>query len=427
MSWKTHVLPSGEECVRMPGFQLKVVRGPDKGTVYSAEAVEVSVGAVEGNHLRLSDPSVSRNHFSVEALPDGFRLRDLGSTNGTFANGVRVFDGVVEANVEIVAGQSAIRVLAKGDAVELALHAGDRFGNLIGRSLVMRQVFSRLARAAKSDGTILIVGETGTGKDLAAEAVHLASSRASAPFVVVDCSAIPANLMESELFGHERGAFTGAVQKRVGAFESAHGGTLFLDEVGELPLELQPKLLRVLEKRVVKPVGGSTAKAVDIRVIAATNRDLRREVNRGKFREDLFFRLSVIPVRLPPLRERQDDLTLLAETFLREVAPGTKMPPDLRQRLASHDWPGNVRELKNAVEQVAALGEIVNESTGPSPARPGEMMPFKEAKRRVIAEFEKPYLEKLLQASSGNISQAARTAGLDRVHLMKLLRQHGLR
>jgi transcriptional regulator with GAF, ATPase, and Fis domain len=424
--WKTQVLGS-EETLRIPGFQLKVVRGPDKGTTFAATAAEVNVGSAERNELRLSDPAVSRSHFSIEARPDGFRLRDLGSTNGTFVGGVRIADAVVPSGVEIEVGESRLRLIEKGDEVELVLHKGDRFGSLIGRSTIMRQLFARLDRAARSEGTILILGETGTGKDLAAEAIHLASPRSAGPFVVVDCGAIPATLMESELFGHERGAFTGAVGRRMGAFESANGGTLFLDEIGELPLELQPKLLRVLEKKTVKPVGSEAQKPVDIRVIAATHRDLRREVNRGTFREDLFFRLSVIPVRMPPLRERESDALLLAEAFFRERTPeGTPLPVELKQRIAQYEWPGNVSELRNAVEQVAALGEFAAETSSEAPSD-GAITPFKEAKKLVIEHFEKPYLEKLLQHTSNNVIAAARVAGLDRVHLLKLLRQYGLR
>jgi transcriptional regulator with GAF, ATPase, and Fis domain len=421
-AWKTQVLGSGE-CLRIPGYQLKVVRGPDKGTVFAPDTPEISVGSAERNDLRLTDPAVSRSHFSVEARPDGFRLRDLGSTNGTYVSGVRIADAIVPSGVEIEVGESRLRLVEKGDDVEVKLHPGEQFGGLIGRSTVMRQLFARLERAAHADGTILILGETGTGKDLAAEAVHLASPRAAGPFVVIDCGAIPASLMESELFGHEKGAFTGAVQKRAGAFESADGGTLFLDEIGELPLDLQPKLLRALEKRAVKPLGSEAPRSVDIRVIAATNRDLRREVNRGTFREDLFFRLSVIPIRMPPLRERSGDALVLAEAFFAALQPGAALPSSLRQRVTQHDWPGNVRELRNAVEQVAALGEITVDTED----APAAIPPFKEAKRQVIEAFEKPYLEKLLAASNGNVSAAARTAGLDRVHLLKLLRQHGLR
>jgi transcriptional regulator with GAF, ATPase, and Fis domain len=424
--WTTHVIGSGAEILRVPGFQVKVTRGPDKGLILVASSTEVSVGTQEGCDLKLTDTTVSRNHLAIEVRPNGFRLRDLGSTNGTFVSSVRIADGVVPIDTEIVVGESALRLSPRREAMELSLHPGDRFGALIGRSMPMRQFFARLERAASSDGTVLLHGETGTGKDLAAEAIHLASRRASAPFVVVDCASIPSALMESELFGHQRGAFTGAVSARVGAFESADRGTLFLDEIGELPLDLQPKLLRVLEKRTVKPVGGDRSRTVDIRVIAATHRDLRREVNRGTFREDLFFRLSVIPIDVPPLRERGSDRLLLAEAFLRDLAPvGTAMPEMLRERLERHHWPGNVRELRNAVEQVAALGELVSApSTASSEAA---LLPFKEAKRRVIEQFERPYLERLLREADGNASAAARTAGLDRVHLLKLLRQHGLR
>jgi DNA-binding NtrC family response regulator len=247
--------------------------------------------------------------------------------------------------------------------------------------------------------------------------------------VVVDCSAIPESLMESELFGHERGAFTGAVERRTGAFEAAHHGTVFLDEIGELPTAMQPKLLRVLERRTVKRVGANEARAVDVRVVAATNRDLRAEVNRGAFREDLFFRLSVLSVRLPPLRERGEDVALLAQHFFSELAGERALPEDLRARLLGHAWPGNVRELRNAVERALALGEpfAAEPPRAEPPLAVDVSVPFKEAKRRLIERFERPYLEQLLAEAGGNVSAAARKAGLDRVHLLKLLQQYGLR
>jgi DNA-binding NtrC family response regulator len=351
--------------------------------------------------------------------------------------GVRVYEAVVQPGTDIELGETRLRVAALADPLDVPLYKGDRFGPLLGASVAMRQVFALLDRAAQTQATVLLLGETGTGKDLAAEAIHQASPRAQGPFVVVDCGAIPEALIESELFGHERGAFTGAVEKRTGAFEAAHGGTVFLDEVGELPLALQPKLLRVLERRVIKPIGSNSGKEVDVRVVAATNRDLRAEVNRGAFREDLFFRLSVISVRMPPLRERREDIEVLAQSFLRVVAPAqSELPAGLRQRLAAHHWPGNVRELRNAVERAVAMGEhwTLGDHPTPGPAAAGAelpeadpRLPFKEAKQRLVERFERPYLEKLLATTNGNVSAAARQAGLDRVHLLKLLRRHGLR
>jgi len=435
-SWTTHILATGEERLRVPGFRLTVTRGADKGAELRAVRAEVSVGTLETNDLRLCDPTVSRNHLQLEARPEGFRLRDLGSTNGTFVAGVRVIEGFIEPGVEIELGETTLRLHALGDPLDVPLYRGDRFGPLLGGSVAMRQVFALLDRAAQTATTVLLLGETGTGKDLAAEALHQASPRASGPFVVVDCGAIPEALIESELLGHERGAFTGAVERRTGAFEAAHHGTLFLDEVGELPRALQPKLLRVLERRIVKPIGSNAAREVDVRVVAATNRDLRAEVNRGSFREDLFFRLSVITVRMPPLRERREDITLLAQAFLRAVAPqATELPAALVERLGAYGWPGNVRELRNAVERAVAMGErwafgdapAGTASAGGTLPEADPALPFKQAKQRLIERFERPYLEQLLAQSGGNVSAAARQAGLDRVHLLKLLRRHGLR
>jgi transcriptional regulator with GAF, ATPase, and Fis domain len=430
--WTTTSLATGEERLRIPGFRVTVVRGPEKGQEHRATSTEIIVGTQAACDLRLTDPTVSRSHFSIEARPEGFRLRDLGSTNGTEVSGLRVVEAFIRPGVEIEAGQTRLRFQAIDAPLEIPLHPGDRFGPLLGRSTAMRQVFAFLERAARTESTLLILGETGTGKDLAAEAIHQGSKRAAQPFVVLDCSALPEALIESELFGHEKGAFTGATERRIGVFESAHRGTLFLDEIGELPLELQPKLLRVLERGTVRPVGSNTTRQVDVRVIAATNRDLRAEVNRGNFREDLFFRLSVITVRMPPLRDRPEDVPLLAETFLSQVAPGAVLPAGFKDQLATHRWPGNVRELRNAVERAATLGQAWAFSDA-HPAPAGEdlavdpTVPFKQAKQRLVERFERPYLEQLLKMTGGNVSAAARQAQIDRVHLIKLLRRYSLK
>jgi DNA-binding NtrC family response regulator len=432
-AWTTHILAPGDERLRVPSFRVAVTRGRDKGKEATAARSDLVVGTQPACDLTLTDPTVSRSHLSIEARPDGFRLRDLGSTNGTWVSGVRIVEAFVEPGADIELGETRLRFTTQSSPLELPLYQGDAFGPMLGRSTVMRQVFALLARAAQTDATVLLLGETGTGKDLAAEALHQASPRASGPFVVVDCSAIPEALIESELFGHERGAFTGATDKRIGAFEAADRGTVFLDEIGELPLELQPKLLRVLERKTVKPVGANATREIDVRVVAATNRDLRAEVNRGAFREDLFFRLSVITAQLPPLRERGEDVAALAERFWREAGAAGALPSELRQRLAAHRWDGNVRELRNAVERAHALGAsyALGEAPAPGDSPPAlhvdVSIPFKEAKRQLVERFERPYLSQLLAANQGNVSAAARQAGLDRVHLIKLLRQHGLK
>jgi DNA-binding NtrC family response regulator len=314
-----------------------------------------------------------------------------------------------------------------GGAAEIGLYPEGRFGRLIGDSAAMRAVFSRLARIAGRDATLLLEGESGTGKELAAEAVHEASARSGGPFVVVDCGSIPRALLEAELFGHERGAYTGANRARLGAFVHADGGTIFLDEVGELDIELQPRLLGVLERREVKPIGSSQPIPVNVRIIAATNRDLRREVNRGVFREDLYYRLAVACVRLPALRERSDDIPALVRSFLEQQ--GVTAPPEeaILQRLIRRSWPGNVRELRNAVEQIVAFG-IEEVSLDEAPEQPAPIdVPFKIAKARLVEGFERNYLVSVLAQYKGNITASANAAELDRVHFLRLLDRYGLR
>ena len=319
-----------------------------------------------------------------------------------------------------------------------AMIRDDRFGQLIGQSPAMRRVIGQLERVAASDATVLLLGETGTGKEVAAESLHRESPRARGPFVVVDCGAIPAHLLESELFGHERGAFTGAVRTREGAFQAASGGTIFLDEIGELPRDLQPKLLRALSRRAVKPVGTEAYVDVDVRVIAATNRELRREVNADRFRSDLYYRLAIVEVQLPPLRERLGDLPLLVEAMLREsrASPADTsrlLSAAFLDRLARQSWPGNIRELRNVLDRALAMGpwepdaEIASAPAvlGGAPAV-DLSRPFKQARDEWTAQFERAYLAALLEHHAGSIRPAARAAGIDRVHLYRLLARHGL-
>src|SRR5262249_37514204 len=288
-------------------YRLTVTGGAHKGESIEGAGAIVRVGSKAGNTLQLPIETVSRYHFEIEPTPLGFLLRDLGSTNGTFVDNYRVRELYLPRRAQLQAGGVTLAFEALGEAVPIELSREDRFGDVLGRSPAMRELFSLLERVAAKDLTILLEGESGTGKERLAEAIHLKSPRATKRFVVFDCASVPATLMESELLGHERGAFTGASGRRIGRFEEADGGTLFLDEIGELPLELQPKLLRALERREIRRVGGSGVIPVDVRVVAATNRDLGREVNRGAFREDLYYRLAVVRLRVPPLRERRDD------------------------------------------------------------------------------------------------------------------------
>jgi len=397
--------------------------------------------------LVLSDPTVSRRHLRIARQADGsWRIVDLGSTNGTKVRGARIREAELQAGAVFEAGQVEIAFVPQREEVEVEAWPEDRFGALIGRSRPMRIMFGLLARIAETDATVLLEGETGTGKGQVARAIHEASKRADRGFVVVDCGSMQRNLIESELFGHEKGAFSGAYQQRRGAFEHADRGTVFIDELGELDLELQPRLLRVLDAREVRRVGAQQSTPVDIRVIAASRRDLQREVERGVFREDLFFRLSVVTVRIPPLRDRPEDIPLLAEHFLQEAARQRNVrAPTLDSRtldrLTSHDWPGNVRELKNTVERALYLsavrpGDTLEVDGIESGARPRSgagrssafdpSASFQEEKERWLEERERRYVSWLLENHGGNVSGAARAARMDRKYLHKLAKKYEL-
>jgi len=408
-------------------FRLLVERGADAGSDLISSEDRALIGRSPQADLVINDPFVSRIHCEVATEEGLYILRDLGSINGTRVAGIRIREVQLPQNERISIGGSELSFSVLGGAEEIGLHPEGRFGRLIGDSAAMRVVFSRLARIAGRDATLLLEGESGTGKELAAEAVHEASSRSAGPFVVVDCGSIPRALLEAELFGHERGAYTGANRARPGAFVHADGGTIFLDEVGELDIELQPRLLGVLERREVKPIGGSQPIPVNVRIIAATNRDLRREVNRGAFREDLYYRLAVASVRLPALRERTDDIPALVRYFLDQQGHRGLPEDGMLQRLMRRPWPGNVRELRNAVEQIVAFG-IEEVSLDEAPERPAPIdAPFKVAKARLVEGFERDYLVSVLAQHKGNITAAANAAELDRVHFLRLLDRYGLR
>ncbi len=465
-TWVTYV--DGQATgVRVRRCRVEVVAGPDAGLKRDIEAPVIRIGARRGNDVQLTDSQVSGIHCEIRLDERGYRLRDLDSTNGTFVTGLRINDVYVPPGVVLSMGTTRLRFQPLGESVEVALSPRQSFAGLIGRSVQMREMFARLEKLAQSDATVLISGETGVGKELVAESLHEFSPRSSGPFVVLDCGSIPQNLIESELFGHERGSFTGAVSSYAGAFERAHRGTMFLDEIGELPLAMQPKLLRALERKEVRRIGGSRTIQVDIRVVAATNRDLGVEVNRGRFREDLYYRLAVARVHVPPLRERREDIEPLIEHFL-SITPnanGARLSPETVELMKKHDWPGNVRELRNVIERALLLSEppmgavtdgglrapspvaengpdAANVQASGDPAayaavvtpRGREMFeiaidtrsPFKEAKQALVTEFERRYIRRLLAEHGGNISAAARVAGIDRMSIHKMLHRLGI-
>jgi two-component system, NtrC family, response regulator GlrR len=403
-------------------FQLQVVRGPDSPQRIVSTGSELTIGSDPGHHLRLTDPCVSRQHCVLRVSDEGVVCTDLGSTNGTLIAGRRISSAIVMPGDTITVGETTIAFDLLAETLSEPLSVSDRFGRVLGRSTAMRRLFALAERVAASDASILLDGETGTGKSALAEAIHEHSPRKAGPFTVVDCGALPGTLLESELFGHERGAFTGAIESRLGLFEAANGGTILLDEVGELPLDLQPKLLRVLERRVIRRVGATRERPIDVRVIAATHRDLRREVNLRTFRSDLWYRLNTVRLTMPPLRERRDDIAMLVWAIYQELAgnPSAMPPATMVSQLMRGTWPGNVRELRTAVER-ALLGAPVSDAAhDPAPAS------YRDAKTRATTDWERRYLADLLAAHDGNVSRAARSARMNRSHLSELIHRHGL-
>jgi transcriptional regulator with GAF, ATPase, and Fis domain len=395
------------------------------------------IGTHASNDLVMVDPAVSRFHCRLVREDGGWRVRDTGSLNGTKIDGVRIRDADLPTEGALMLGDSIVRVRA-GEAQQEVVPMVPSFGAIAGTSVAMRKLFALLEKVAQSDINVLIEGESGTGKELVATEIVQRGARVDKPFVIVDCGAISPNLVESELFGHVRGAFTGAERERVGAFEAADSGTVFLDEIGELPLELQPKLLRALEAREIRRVGETRARKVNVRVVSATNRDLEREVNKGRFREDLYFRLAVLQVRVPPLRERIEDLPILIRVFLQALGVPEQerlFGPTVLAEMSKHDWPGNVRELRNYVERSVVLQSAVPaaQTRRSAPSSPQLTLgadiriPFKIAKDSAVDAFERSYLSALLEACGGNMSKAARTAGMDRMYLHRLVQKHGLR
>jgi transcriptional regulator with GAF, ATPase, and Fis domain len=421
------------------GLMAVVLSGAHKGLTKTLGG-RMTIGKAPDNDLVLSDDTVSRHHCELLRAPDGIHIRDLESTNGTRIDGTRVREAVVQPGSVLKVGEVEITFRPTGTKVEVMPSDKQQFGQALGGSLSMRTIFGVLERIAPTDATVLLEGETGTGKDVLARSIWSASQRASKPFIVVDCGAVSYSLIESELFGHERGAFTGAVAQRQGAFELADGGTVFLDEIGELPLDVQPKLLRVLETREFRRVGGNKPIHTNVRVIAATKRDLQREVQGGKFREDLYFRLAVVPVTVPPLRARREDIPLLVQAVLKAAGGGDlTISNETMSALTAHDWPGNVRELRNVLERAIYMAQATGTKDLGVVALPGGSSAadaafhfepeksYRETRAKYDAEFERRYVKWLLGRHGGNVSAAAREAKMDRKHLHDMAKKHGLR
>jgi DNA-binding NtrC family response regulator len=424
--------------------KLVVVTGPDRGQEITVEGTHVLIGTHDSCDLILTDPTVSRRHCEIVVQEDRYLLHDLNSTNGTSVGGTPVVEAYLTPGARIEVGHSVVAFQPKKKWVRVAASESEWFGELYGRSNPMREIFGLFERVAPTELSVVIIGDTGTGKELAARAIHAKSHRSDRPFVVVDCGAVSQTLVESELFGHERGAYTGADRARAGAFELADGGTIFLDELGDLPPPLQPKLLRALEQREVKRLGAARPIAVDVRVIAATNRDLRAQVLSGKFREDLYYRLAEVVALLPPLRDRREDIPALAKLFLdaqaRQGGTARELSPELVSVLESRPWPGNVRELRNVIRRacVLARSEILHPEDLPEPGliRPRtqpldlsdvDNLPIKDAREKWAEPMEKEYLVRLIRRVNGDLDKAADIAGVHRKSVERLLRKHGIK
>lgn len=415
------------------GGTAKVGDGP----LIPIDVDPVVVGREAGVQIMMDDPEVSALHCELRGVNEGILVRDLGSTNGTFIGALRIREVVVTTPVEILVGGSRIAIEPKSDKHKVELGFSEKFGSLVGSSPKMRRVFSVLEKVSATPLSVLILGETGTGKEGVAKEIHEASDRKGKPFVVVDCGSIPPTLAESLLFGHEKGSFTGANERRKGALQEAHGGTLFLDELGELPIDLQPKLLRALSEKQIKRVGGSSFEPIDVRVLAATRRDLGAEMNAGRFRSDLFFRIAQVRVELPPLRERAGDLPTLIEDICKRVGKpehSAAVISWVESHMGSHDWPGNVRELVNVASVAAtladspgAIDDVLTLTREPTESPRGEAATaFSEAKRASTAAFEREYFTSLSKRASGNVSEMARQSGMERHHVRAYLRKYSI-
>ena len=423
---------------------IRVVEGPDAGksvTLDDGHAGRLFVGRSPACELQLADERVSRRHIAFELVEGRVRVLDLESTNGTRVGKLMIVGAVLEGGEQITLGATRLVVEHDQRAKGHVVAAASRYGRTIGASREMRRLYPLCAKLAASRVPVLIEGETGTGKEVLAESLHEEGPRRERPFVVFDCTTVPPNLMESELFGYERGAFTGATTARAGVFEQADGGTLLVDEIGDLDLPLQAKLLRAFDRMEFRRLGGTKARRFDVRMLAATRRDLDREVQAGRFRDDLFHRLAVARIELPPLRRRQGDLPLLIAEMCRQLGTDSALfDEEVLARWERYEWPGNLRELRNAVARKVELDMDLVASVAAAasaPARPrhdevAEMaaeistilsrgLPLDVARRQTVEAFEARYLERVLDAHDGNVSRAALASGVARRHFHRLL------
>jgi DNA-binding NtrC family response regulator len=426
----TTMLVDGKSArLELDAAQLKVVAGPDRGLVIPMPTDSLIIGSSSSCELVLHDTTVSARHAEISVTRQGYVMRDLGSTNGLMLGSTRVFSAPLCDGMRLGLGQSVIQVRATGKRHSLPLAAAGDFHGLVSESLKMRALVSTLETLAKSEVSVLVEGETGSGKEMVAAALHTASQRATGPFVVFDCGAVVPELVASELFGHEAGAYTGAARARAGLLEEADGGTLFLDEIAELPIALQPMLLRALEQKRSRKIGSNKEIGHDLRVVAATHRNLAEAVRAGEFREDLYYRLSAARIKVPPLRERKEDLPKLIDHFAREL--GAVIAPEARIPLAAYDWPGNVRELRNSIAQMAARQE--GEFRPPVSVeddvyvRGGHLRALSQARQLVTEEFERRYLDKALAYGGGNLTRAAELAQVSLRFLQRLAAKYGVR
>jgi len=425
----TALQASTAETPRDTPFTVAVVEGPDQRvetTLHVLNPVRVLIGQSASCSLRLTDRAVSRRHAALQIDEGGVRVTDLGSTNGTFVDDVRVHEAIARDGSYLRVGATLLRVERAQGAQEIPLSTAAGFGRLLGASVAMRRLYPLCSRLAASHVPVVLEGETGTGKEVLAESLHEASPRADGPYIIFDCTAVPPSLLESELFGHEKGAFTGATGTRKGVFEQAHGGTLFIDEIGDLDIALQPKLLRAIERAEIRRIGSQQLQRVDVRILSATRRNLDFEVQCGRFRDDLFHRLTVARIELPPLRERKGDVAFLARAFWRDLGGVGAPPENVLARWRDDPWPGNVRELRNAVARLLALGDLAPPKRLPSASiapPPGDSflsetlsqrLPLPMARRKVVEEFERRYVEQVLADHGGNVGKAAAASGIAR-------------
>ncbi|MDI1477168.1 sigma 54-interacting transcriptional regulator [Polyangium sp. y55x31] len=449
------------QTLELPSVSVIVNPGGAEGPVIEAPLGmnPLRVGTGADCDIVVPDPRVSRVHAELRITEHGVLFRDLGSKNGSFLGQVRVFEAILPPHVALRIGGSDLSIMATGSRVVVPLSTSEQWGSIVGRSLAMRALFAKLLRASPTDATILLLGESGTGKEVLAREIHAHSRRKDGPFVIFDCAGVAPNLIESELFGYVRGAFTGASGEREGLLAEAAGGTLFIDEIGELPLDLQPKLLRALESRQYRRLGANTYGDLDVRVVAATHRNLKAKIAEGSFREDLYYRLAVVEIAVPALRDRRDDIQPLVERFLSVQNPPrtlSDLPPNTMPLLEAHDWPGNVRELRNMVTRlvlfpdlVAELGAALGVERKGAGARlaaatkgklaaggavvPSEPvahlmdMPLPEAREMLMEQFERAYVTRRLEQSRYNISRAAEAMGVSRQLAHRLVDRYGLK